>query len=48
MKLPESPNLPVEYLAAAFGKTTNSYKFFWLLAILEKMKIGVTKINIDD
>lgn len=48
MKPPESTDLPVNHLSAAFSDTTNSYKFYWLLAILEKVKIGMTKINIDD
>ena len=48
MKPPKSTDLPVNHLAAAFSDTTNSYKFYWLLAILEKVKIGITKINIDD
>ncbi|MBN1936667.1 MAG: HNH endonuclease [Anaerolineae bacterium] len=34
MNLPPVPNLPVEHLAASFDKVTNSYKFYWFLAIL--------------
>ena len=47
MKLPDSTNLPIKYLAAVFNKTTNSYKFYWFLVILENVKSGKTKINID-
>jgi len=36
--LPQSNNLPVEYLAASFDKVTNSYKFYWFLAILEHIR----------
>lgn len=33
--LPQAEDVPVEYLAASFRNVTNSYKFYWLLAILE-------------
>ena len=33
--LPPSPALPVSALAASFEEVTNSYKFYWFLAILE-------------
>jgi hypothetical protein len=33
--LPPSQNLPVKYLSASFDNVTNSYKFYWFLAILE-------------
>lgn len=33
--LPFSSNLPIHHLAACFNDVTNSYKFFWFLAILE-------------
>ena len=36
--LPQSNNLPVEYLAASFDNVTNSYKFYWFLAILEHIR----------
>ncbi len=36
--LPASPSLPVALLAAGFGDVTNSYKFYWLLAILAEMQ----------
>jgi len=39
-ELPSSPKLPVEHLAACFNNITNSYKFYWLLAILELIQNG--------
>ena len=36
--LPPSSDLPVEHLAACFNKVTNSYKFYWFLAILEHLR----------
>ncbi|MEO8399693.1 MAG: HNH endonuclease domain-containing protein [Ignavibacteriaceae bacterium] len=38
MKLPISDSLPIKYLAAVFNNTTNSYKFYWFLGILECLK----------
>ena len=34
-KLPPSLKFPIEHLAACFNRVTNSYKFYWLLSILE-------------
>lgn len=39
-ELPPSSNLPIEHLAACFNNVTNSYKFYWLLAILECVQRG--------
>lgn len=36
--LPYSPGVPVQFLAASFNHVTNSYKFYWLLAILDHIK----------
>ncbi len=36
--LPFSNQLPIEYLASCFDNVTNSYKFYWFLAILEHVK----------
>jgi hypothetical protein len=36
--LPTSHHLPIEYLAASFEHVTNSYKFYWFLALLEDIK----------
>lgn len=38
--LPNAPGLPVHHLAAAFNEVTNSYKFLWLLAILDEVEAG--------
>jgi 5-methylcytosine-specific restriction endonuclease McrA len=35
MTLPESKELPVNKLAACFNKTSATYKFYWLLSILQ-------------
>jgi hypothetical protein len=37
MYLPHSENLPIEILAHSFNDTTNSYKFYWFLAILDEL-----------
>lgn len=44
MNLPHSHNLPVSKLAASFGNTSATYKFYWLLAILELLEEGQTTI----
>src|SRR5689334_7180081 len=36
--VPPSPYLPVEYLAAGFENVTNSYKFYWFLALLDQIQ----------
>jgi hypothetical protein len=36
--LPASKSPPIEYLAASFDNVTNSYKFYWFLAILEHIR----------
>ncbi|MGI4822606.1 MAG: HNH endonuclease domain-containing protein [Janthinobacterium lividum] len=38
MHLPEDDRLDIANLNAVFGNTTNSYKFYWLLAILESLE----------
>jgi len=37
-------NLPIDRLTAVFNETTNSYKFYWLLAILDEIK-GKHSVN---
>jgi hypothetical protein len=37
MELPASPRLSVADLSAVFANTTNSYKFYWFLAILDEL-----------
>ncbi|MCX7680921.1 MAG: hypothetical protein N2508_02960 [Anaerolineae bacterium] len=39
-ELPPFSKLSVEHLAACFNNVTNSYKFYWLLAILECVQSG--------
>lgn len=36
--LPSSPRLPVEHLSGSFNNVTNSYKFYWFLALLDHIK----------
>jgi hypothetical protein len=38
MSLPSSSHVPVEPLSNIFGKVTNSYKFYWFLAILDYVR----------
>ncbi|MCG2787223.1 MAG: HNH endonuclease [Anaerolineae bacterium] len=38
LTLPTSPRLPVQHLAAGFDEVTNSYKFYWFLAILKQLQ----------
>jgi len=40
MNLPYSNNLPISKLAASFANTSATYKFYWLLAILELVEEG--------
>ena len=42
--LPPSQNLPIGKLAACFNKTTSSYKFYWLLSILDQVENGTIDI----
>lgn len=35
MSLPFSDNLPVQKLASVFGSTSATYKFYWLIALIE-------------
>jgi hypothetical protein len=42
--LPPSPRLPVEHLSAGFGNVTNSYKFYWFLAILDHVRENNTPV----
>lgn len=41
--LPSSSTLPVSALAASFDEVTNSYKFYWFLAILEQVRETQTR-----
>lgn len=42
MQLPDSNGLPVARLAAAFANTSATYKFYWLLGIIELVEEGHT------
>lgn len=45
MNLPHSGILPVSKLAASFGNTSATYKFYWLLALLELVEEGELTIR---
>ncbi len=40
MQLPKSNDLPVNLLAACFNNTQATYKYYWLLSILQEVEIG--------
>jgi hypothetical protein len=40
MQLPKSNGLPVNFLAACFNNTTATYKYYWLLSILQEVEHG--------
>ena len=40
MQLPKSNNLPVNLLAACFNSTSATYKYYWLLSILQEVENG--------
>lgn len=42
--LPYSSSLPVDNLSAVFQNTTNSYKFYWFLSILEHVQLHQTSV----
>lgn len=46
--LPQAPNLPIQHLAASFDDVTNSYKYYWLLAILEHVRENQSRIIATD
>jgi hypothetical protein len=48
MNLPYQPELPIHLLAACFNKTSASYKFYWLLAILKRVELGEANIRKQD
>lgn len=45
MQLPESYGLPVNLLAACFNNTSATYKYYWLLSILQSVENGNLKIS---
>ncbi len=46
--LPDSKELPINILAACFNKTSATYKFYWLISILEEIEMGQSKIAKKD
>lgn len=47
--LPEGDGLHIELLSSCFNETTNSYKFYWLLAILDHVNESESlSINYDE
>jgi hypothetical protein len=44
MNLPDSKDLPIHHLAASFNNTSASYKFYWLLSIIQAVENGKTII----
>jgi 5-methylcytosine-specific restriction endonuclease McrA len=45
MHLPESNGLPVNLLAACFNNTSATYKYYWLLSILQEVENGNLKVS---
>lgn len=45
MQLPNSNGLPVNLLAASFNNTSATYKYYWLLSILQSVENGNLKIS---
>jgi hypothetical protein len=48
MNLPFSDNLPTNKLSASFANTSATYKFYWLIAIIELVENGQTSIKKRD
>ena len=48
MPLPKSNGLPVNLLAACFNSTSATYKYYWLLSILQGVEEGNLKISKRD
>ena len=44
MNLPESNGLPINTLAACFNDTSATYKYYWLLSILQQLEAGNVKM----
>lgn len=45
MNLPTSNNLPIQKLASVFRSTVATYKYYWLLAIIELVEDGHLKLE---
>jgi hypothetical protein len=48
MNLPYQSNLPVPLLAACFKNTSATYKFYWFLAILNRVELDTLEISKKD
>jgi len=48
MQLPKSNELPINLLAASFNNTSATYKFYWLISILQAVEEGNLKISKRD
>lgn len=49
MELPNDNELPIEILTQSFNDTTNSYKFYWFLAILDELiDTNSSFLNLDN
>ncbi|MFD2871972.1 HNH endonuclease domain-containing protein [Mucilaginibacter ximonensis] len=44
MDLPDHDGLPVHLLAGCFNNTSATYKFYWFLALLERVELGQREI----
>lgn len=45
MQLPNSNGLPVNLLAACFNNTSATYKYYWLLSILQEVETGNLNVS---
>lgn len=45
MQLPHSQNLPIQKLASVFNSTSATYKFYWLIALIELVEEGNIEIS---
>ena len=48
ISLPNAPHISIHHLAASFDNVTNSYKYYWLLAILEHVRENQCRIMATD
>ena len=44
MNLPYSNNLPINKLASVFGSTSATYKFYWLISLIELVEEDTIEI----
>lgn len=45
MQLPDSSKLPIKPLSAIFNNTSATYKFYWLLSLIQHIENGESKIS---